>query len=119
MESYYSLVHSLLKEALEDYGDVEQLNYDGAKIKINLSEVLNNVFNGDMDELYEWFDEKGFDLDDYDGILREVFLDDPYGDRPEFSFDDRWYPDVNNEDFNKNLTHYFGEFMDDDIVKKL
>jgi len=119
MESYYSHVHSLLKDALEDYGDVEQLNYDGAKIKINLSEVLNNVFNGDMDELYEWFDEKGFDLDEYDGILREVFLDDPYGDRPEFSLDDRWYPDVNHEDFNKNLTHYFGEFMDDDIIKKL
>lgn len=118
-ESYYKEVHSKIEEALSEYGDVISLNYEGAKIKINLSEVLNNSFSGDYNEMFEWLEETGFDVKDYDSIFRELIYEDPYGEKSSYSMDDRWYADVDNANFNNVLIDRLGEFIDDDILKKI
>lgn len=58
--AYYGVVHNSIKEALDEYGEVLKLNYDGALIRVNLlhfqddidsSKVLTTV--GEVqDELY-------------------------------------------------------------------
>jgi hypothetical protein len=117
-ESYYNEVKNQLEEALSNYGDVEKMNDEGVTIKINLSEILKNNFEGDYDEILEWIEDKGFEPTDFDGIFRELMMDDPYGDKPEYSMDDRWTPDVDNANFNSVLSYRLSEFIDDDIVKK-
>jgi hypothetical protein len=118
-ESYYQEVHSKIEEALSEYGDVIILNYEGVKININLSKVLNDHFDGDYDEMFEWIEETGFDIKDYDSIFRELSYEDPYGEKPSYSFDDRWHADVDNANFNSVLSYRLSEFMDDDIIKKI
>ena len=68
--------------------------------------------------MLEWIEDKGFEPTDFDGIFRELMMDDPYGDKPEYSMDDRWTPDVDNANFNSVLSYRLSEFIDDDIVKK-
>lgn len=118
-ESYYEEVHSKIEDALSEYGDVITLNYEGAKIRVNLSKVLNNYYDGDYNEMYEWLEEVDFKLTDYDSIFRELQYEDSYGDKPSYSFDDRWYADVDNANFNSVLSYRLSEFMDDDIIKKI
>ena len=118
-ESFYKEVHSKIEDTLSEYGDVISLNYEGAKININLSNVFNNFFDGDYNEMLEWIEEKGIDIKDYDSIFRELLYEDPYGEKPSYSFDDRWHADVDNANFNSVLSYRLSEFMDDDIIKKI
>ncbi len=119
MESYFKEVKSRIESALSEYGEVKKLNYEGAVVNVNLSEVLNNYYNGNYDEMLEWLQDVRFDLDDYDSIFRELQYEDPYSDKPTYFFDDRWHADIDNANFNSVLSDHLGEFMDDDLIKRM
>lgn len=118
-ESYYQEVTLQLGDALSEYGDVELINYEGVKININLSKVLNNHFDGNYDEMLEWIEDKRLEITDFDSIFRELMYEDPYGEKPYYSIDDRWHADVDDGNFNSVLSYRLSEFIDDDIAKKI
>jgi hypothetical protein len=87
---YVDYLQEQVKSALEEYGNVYEFNYEGAKIQIDLSSFVD-VEDDDIDRMYEdnYFPNKGgYDLESIFGQL----LDEEKIDKPVFSYDDRWYP---------------------------
>ena len=102
-DSYYEYYRKTLKNALEDYGEVTQLNDEGAIIRINLQSVIDNhgVNEDDLDDYFERCDDK------YECVFDELMGN--YYDKPDFRIDDRWTPDVNEDYFNEILNDYLGD----------
>jgi hypothetical protein len=72
-------------------------------IEIDLQKVIENHGLGedDVDEFFERCDDK------YECVFDEIMGD--YYEKPEFSIDDRWTPDVNESYFNEILNDYLGD----------
>jgi hypothetical protein len=102
-DSYYVYTKGILKDCLEEYGDVEQLNDEGVRIRINLEKVIEDT-NTDDDELDETFERCGDELQCVFFELLGTYYDKPY-----YRTDDRWTPDINERDFNDNLNSYLGD----------
>lgn len=100
-ESYYDYAIKQLKNALSEYGKVLKLDDTGATIEINLNDITKDLSDSDMDELYEKCDE------DVECIFNEILGD--YYDKPRFYIDDRWYPNINEKEFNDYLTDRLSE----------
>ena len=102
-DSYYEYYKKTLQNALEEYGEVIQLNDEGAIIRINLQSVIDNhgVNEDDLDNYFERCDDK------YECVFDELMGD--YYDKPNFRIDDRWTPDVNENYFNEILNDYLGD----------
>jgi hypothetical protein len=102
-DSYYIYYKRKLQNALEEYGIVTKLNDEGATIEIDLQKVIENHGLGedDVDEFFERCDDK------YECVFDEIMGD--YYEKPEFSIDDRWTPDVNESYFNEILNDYLGD----------
>lgn len=94
---YYDYVINELKSALEEYGEVLKLNDEGALIKINLTSVIDNI-GADETEVDEAFERCN---DDPSCVFGELLGD--YYDKPRMRLDDRWYPNIDEEDFNSYL----------------
>lgn len=101
--SYYDYAIKQLKNALEEYGEVTNLNDVGATVKINLKNIIDSAGLGEdeLDELFERCD------DDAECVFREIMGD--YYDKPRFYIDDRWSPDIDDEDFNSYLKDRLSE----------
>ena len=91
------------KNALEEYGEVTQLNDEGVSIKINLKDIIKRAEPDDAD-LDDMFERCG---DDVECVFREMLGD--YFDRPNFQIDDRWSPDVDEREYNDTLNSYLGD----------
>ncbi len=102
-DAYYEYYKGSLRTALESYGEVIKMNDEGVIIKINLQDVIDNA-SPDEDELDDIFENCN---DDNDCVFRELLGD--YYDKPDFSIDDRWYPDINENYFNEILNDYLGD----------
>jgi len=102
-DSYYIYYKKAIQSALEEYGIVTKLNDEGATIEIDLQKVIENHGLGedDVDEFFERCDDK------YECVFDEIMGD--YYEKPEFSIDDRWTPDVNESYFNEILNDYLGD----------
>jgi hypothetical protein len=102
-DSYYEYFKKTLQNALEEYGEVIQLNDEGAIIRIDLQKVIENhgVNEDDLDDYFERCDDK------YECVFDELMGD--YYDKPNFRIDDRWTPDVNENYFNEILNDYLGD----------
>ena len=96
-QEYYTYVINQLKEALSEYGEVTQLNDEGVRININLTKVIEDMGVGD-DEVEEAFQ----NCDDQPSCVFDELLGNYY-DKPRFSLDDRWYPDIEEGEFNAIL----------------
>ena len=96
--SYYDYGMKQLRDALEEYGEVTKLNDEGVNITINLKDVADKMGVGD-DELDEYYENCGDDNPScvFDEIMGQ------YYDKPRFRIDDRWSPDIDDEDFNSYL----------------
>lgn len=101
--SYYHYAMKQLRNALDDYGQVTKLNDTGATIRINLKNIINNMGYGEdeMDEFFEKCD------DNPECVFNELLGE--YYDKPRFYLDDRWYPDIDDGDFNDYLTDRLSE----------
>jgi hypothetical protein len=103
--SYYDYAMKVLRSALEEYGDVTQLNDEGANIRIDLRTVIDNMGLGEeeVDEIFERCDESASCA--FDEMMG------PYNEKPRFRLDDRWSPDIDNDDFNSYLSDRLSEIM--------
>lgn len=101
--SYYDYAIKELRSALEEYGDVTQLNDEGVKIRIDLNTVIDNMGLGEeeVDEIFERCDESASCA--FDEMMGE------YYEKPKFRLDDRWSPDIDDGDFNSHLNDRLSE----------
>lgn len=104
--SYYNYYIKTLRNALSEYGEVVRLNDEGALIRIDIQTIIDSS-GIDEDELDEIFEER------CDGSTQCVFgeLVGDYFDRPNFSVDDRWTPDVDDEGFNDTLSDRLSDIV--------
>lgn len=86
---YVDYLQEQVKSALEEYGNVYEFNYEGAKIQIDLTSFVD-IEDDQIDEIYEnnFYQNKGYNLE---SVFSDL-LDQDYIDKPSFSYDDRWYP---------------------------
>jgi methyl coenzyme M reductase subunit D len=93
-----------LRNTLEEYGDVIQLNDEGLKIRIDLNKVINDMEldEEEVDELMERCDESSSCV--FDEMWNESLID-----KPRFRKDDRWQPNIDDEDFNSHLNDRLSE----------
>jgi hypothetical protein len=101
--SYYDYAMKELRSALEEYGDVTQLNDEGVTIRIDLNKVISDMGLGEeeVDEIFERCDESA------SCAFSEMLG--TYYDKPRFSLDDRWSPNFDDEDFNSYLNDRLSE----------
>lgn len=101
---YGNYLRGLVKSALEFYGNVYEFDDTGAKIQVDIANLVD-VDDTDVDEIFENFmnNQGHYDLE---GILSELIGQDMI-EKPNFRYDDRWYPspdsDVVNEMVNYRL----------------
>lgn len=103
---YVNYLQDLLKTALEEYGNVYEFNDTGAKIQVELSNLVD-VEDQNIDEIFENnIDRNGkYNLE---GVLYEL-VNEGYIDKPNFSYDDRWYPSPNDSDVNELVNDRLNE----------
>lgn len=88
-----------LRDALSEYGKVTKLDYTGANITIDAKKLLES-YGYDEEEI----DEKFEGCDENPECVFGQYLDD-YGEKPNTNIDERkWYPDIDDEDFNSYLS---------------
>ena len=97
-QEYYTYVIQQLKSALEEYGEVTKLNDEGAVIKIDLKTVIDNI-GADDDEVDDAFERCD---DDPSCVFNELMGD--YYDKPRMRLDDRWYPTIDEGEYNSILS---------------
>ena len=98
-DDYGNHLYGLLKDALEEYGTVEQMNDEGVTLQVDVSKYLDEVGETQFDEFLENCD------DDIKCAFYEIVSGD-YIEKPKWDPDDRWYPDVNEAYYNEMLSDY-------------
>lgn len=100
-ESYSDMLLKTLKDATEKLGEVTQFNDEGVVIIIDMEKYLNDLDDGWYEDYMERCD------DDLRCVFGEMIGNEI--DKPKFSVDDRWYPDVDKESFNSILDERLDE----------
>jgi hypothetical protein len=103
-DGYHDYLYKTLKECLEEYGIVEYLNDTGTKIKINLSNYLDDIGEDYLEELEEACS------DDPSCMFTEMVYQGDI-DKPKYSVDERYNPDCDNDNFNEILSDRLGEIF--------
>lgn len=106
-DDYVNALQEHMKELLELYGNVIKLDDQGAEIKVDLENFIdNNVENDEW--LFEVIDNCGEKSSEC--IFSEIISD--YGfDKPKWNFDDRFIPDVDERLFNEVLSDRLSDFI--------
>jgi hypothetical protein len=100
--SYSDYLYNKLESALEEYGRVEKMDEEGVILHINTEPYIDDLSEDYYDEHMERCDS------DIQCVFEEmVSMGDI--DKPRWDPDDRWYPDVDDDDLNENLSHYLDE----------
>jgi hypothetical protein len=106
-DAYYDYIYKELKDTLSYYGDIKHLNDTGMEIEVNLDYFVDKaldegyVSEEGLEEIYTSCDEDT-DQERNSCIFSELLYND-YIDKPNFSLDDRYTPDVNHNNFNEIL----------------
>ena len=95
---YVDYLQEQVKSALEEYGNVYEFNDTGAKIQVDLNNLVD-IDNPEIDALFEDFMERNGQYN-LDGILRELIYI-GHIDKPTFNYDERWYPSPDNSIVNE------------------
>lgn len=101
-DDYANYLSGLLKDALNEYGIVEQMNDEGVILHVDVSNYISEVGDDVFDEFMEKCD------DDIKCAFYEMVSED-YIEKPKCDPDDRWYPDVNEGYFNEMLSDYLDD----------
>jgi hypothetical protein len=86
---YVDYLQKQVESALEEYGNVYEFNDTGAKIQVDLRDLVD-VDDQEVDDIFENFMERN-GHHNLDGILRELIYI-GHIDKPTFNYDERWYP---------------------------
>jgi hypothetical protein len=102
-DSYVSYLYGLLKDAIEEYGPVSQMSYDDVTFTVDVEQFLSldDEYNDDLYERCE---------DDITCVFDEMIGDGDIN-KPSFSPDERWYPDVDEKNFNEILSERLSEYI--------
>ena len=101
-DDYVNHLQTTLKGCLEEIGKVKKMDYEGVILEVNLEKYMEEVGDDVADEKLEECD------DDLHCMLQEIFREE-YVDKPKFDIDDRWYPDIDNRDYNNYLAERLHE----------
>ena len=98
-----SYLYGLLKDAIEEYGPVSEMNSDDVTFTVDVEQFLSldDEYNDDLYERCE---------DDITCVFDEMIGDGDI-DKPSFSPDERWYPDVDEKNFNEILSERLSEYI--------
>lgn len=102
--SYADYLYGNLKDALEEWGEVLKMDDTGVKLRINTEKYIQEYIDYQGDEEFEDAFERC--NEDVSCVFNEI-LDTL--DKPKFHYDDRWYPDINDVDFNDMLSDRLSE----------
>jgi hypothetical protein len=100
--SYQNYMYKTLKSELEEYGNVIKFNDEGVEIEIDLTPYIDNTNEEYVDAYFE-------DCNDDISCVFTEMLHQGDIDKPKFSIDDRWYPDVDNDEYNSLLNDRLSE----------
>lgn len=93
---YQSYCYNQLKNSLSHWGNVEELDDTGAKIEVDIEQMLENVDEGYLNDALERCD------GDQECAFHELVSEGDF-DLPRFYLDDRYTPSIDKEDFNSYL----------------
>lgn len=101
-DDYVNYLQKQVESALEEYGNVYEFDDTGAKIQVDLADLVD-IDDTEVDEVFENFMERNgrYDLD---GILRELLYI-GHIDKPTFNYDERWYPSPDDRYVNENVNY--------------
>ena len=105
-DSYGNMLRDTLKSCLEEYGKVTEFGYEGVKVTIDLDNFTDNVDEEDLNDFFEKCEGEP------SCVFYDIMFGSGYGgyvDKPKFSVDDRWYPDINETYFNESLSERLSE----------
>lgn len=94
--SYENHLYKTLKSELKEYGNVVKFDDEGVEIEMDLMPYINDVNEDYVDAYFEGCN------DDISCVFGEMLYQGDI-DKPKFSIDERWYPDVDNEVYNSLL----------------
>ena len=86
---YVNYLQKQVESALEFYGNVYEFNDTGAKIQVDLADLVD-INDLEIDEIFENHMRRDGKYD-LDGVLNEL-ISGEYIEKPDFNYDDRWYP---------------------------
>jgi len=95
--AYGYYLYKQLESALEEYGTVEKMNDEGVILHIDTTQYFDNLSEDYYDDYMERCD------DDIKCAFEEMIGGGDI-DKPKYDPDDRWYPDINRDDFNEDLS---------------
>jgi len=102
--SYADYLYRNLKEALEEWGEVLEMDDRGVKLRIDTAKYIEEYIDYHGDEEFEdAFERCNEDIACVFGEILDTL------DKPKFYYDDRWYPDIDNTDFNDMLADRLSE----------
>ena len=99
---YQNYLWKTLKDCLEEYGEVLQMDDSGVKLRVDVSNFIDSVGEDYLDEYME-------NCNDDIKCLFEELVGQGDIDRPRFSVDDRWYPSIDTNEFNEILSDRLSE----------
>ena len=95
-DAWANHLYGALKSCLEEYGTVVELDDTGVTIVIDVEDILKQVSAEDLDDYFERCD------DNIECVFNELNGDNMF-DRPKFDIDDRYSPDIDDDNFNEML----------------
>ena len=101
--SYYTYYYNKLKNCLEFYGNVIQLDDEGIKINADFYSITKNLDQGDIDLAID-------NTSNYDDALYELIQNETI-EKPNFSIDERWEPSIDEKDYNELLSEKLDELQ--------
>jgi hypothetical protein len=101
-DDYVNYLQKQVESALETYGNVYEFNDTGAKIQVDLRDLVD-VDDQEVDDIFENnMDRNGqYNLE---GVLSDL-ISEGYIDKPTFDYDDRWYPSPDNRIVNEQVNY--------------
>jgi hypothetical protein len=109
-DDYSNYLYGLLKDALQEYGTIEKMDDTGVILHINTEPFLDQIHDDYLDDFMERCD------DDIECTFKEIVMEGDI-DKPKWDPDDRWYPSVDNSNFNEMLSDYLHDAASDYGIK--
>jgi hypothetical protein len=99
---YVDYLQKQVESALEFYGNVYEFNDTGAKIQVDLANLVD-IDDSDIDDIFENNMGRNGQYN-LDGVLNEL-LSEGHIDKPNYDPDERWYPSPDDSDVNDNVSY--------------
>ena len=106
-QDYESHLYRELESSFQELGEVISMNDEGVVIDVDLEALIssNNIDDETIDEIAERCDDNFSNAE----CMFEELLSEGYIEKPRFDVDSRWYPSIDNNNFNEILNDRLNE----------